>query len=94
MIGFVGLVVAGAAFLLRRTRGVDLRQPTEDQAEGMAKPLARLALRHVPAHLLNADLLDILSFGAATGAYLNDGPLTEPLYEDPGIPDDLQENQR
>jgi hypothetical protein len=90
----VGLVLAvgsvAAAVVRWRTRK-ELRRPTDEQADRIAAPLARIGLRYVPAHLLNADLFDLVSAGAAVGVYLNDGPL---LYEraEP-IPDNLQEAQ-
>jgi hypothetical protein len=84
LIGVLGLVVAGAAFALRQWARRELRKPTKAQEERIAAPLARIALRHVPAHLLNATLMDTLTAGGAVGVYLNDGPITTPTYDDAG----------
>jgi hypothetical protein len=87
----VGLVLAvgsiAGAVIRWRTRK-ELRRPTDGQADRIAAPLARIGLRHLPAHLLNADLMDGISAGAALGVYLNDGPLLFERAQD--IPDDLQ----
>lgn len=92
LIGALGLVVAAAAFALRQWARRELRKPTAAQEDRIGRPLARIALRHVPAHLLNADLMDVLAAGGAVGVYLNDGPLTEPMHVDPGqLPNQDQE---
>ena len=91
---FVGLVLmaaVGAAALAKWRLRAKLRQPTTGQARDIAAPLARIALRHFDASWLNADLGDLLMAGAATGAYVNDGPLLGPLHPDAGMPDNLQE---
>lgn len=89
--GLLGLAVAGLAVLVRLRRGATLRRPTKQELDDVAAPLARLALAHVPAGILNADLANLAAAGAATGAYLSNGPLIEHPYTDPGLPADLQE---
>jgi hypothetical protein len=88
--GVLGLVVTGVALLVRLRRGVQLRRPTKTELDDIAKPLAGLATRHVPAGILNKDLGDVIAAGAAAGAYLNNGPLIEHDYVDDGLPDNLQ----
>lgn len=88
--GVLGLVVTGVALLVRLRRGVQLRRPTKAELDDIAKPLAGLATRHVPAGILNRDLGDIIAAGAAAGAYLNNGPLIEDVYIDNGLPDNVQ----
>lgn len=91
LVGVLGLAaVAGAAAVRWRFRR-KLRQPTQTQSHDIAAPLASILLRHFDASWINKDLADVLAAGAATGAYLNDGPLLTPLAPDPGIPDNLQE---
>lgn len=92
VVGLLAVVVGVATLAIRWTRGRALRPPTDGQAEGIARPLARLGLRHLPAEIFNADLVDALTAATAVTGYLTDGPLTEPLDLEPDIPDDLQES--
>ncbi|HWB34594.1 MAG TPA: hypothetical protein VHA75_01070 [Rugosimonospora sp.] len=78
-IGLVGLVV-------RLRHDARLRKPTGKQLDDMAAPLARLALRYVPAEALSPTLLDVTGFVAATTEWLGDGPLLERAQVDPGVP--------
>lgn len=90
--GLLGLVVVGAAGLVRWRTKRKLRRPTVRQIDDIAAPLARIALRTADLSWLNPTLADLIAAGAATGEYLSDGPLLEgPEYDD-GIPDDLQED--
>jgi hypothetical protein len=91
MIGALGLVVAGAVFLVKLRTKRKLRQPTKSQYRDIAEPLARLALRHADVSWLNPDLVDIIAAGSATGAYLNDGDLLEGSATDSGVPADLNQ---
>ncbi|HET6215339.1 MAG TPA: hypothetical protein VFE14_20910 [Micromonosporaceae bacterium] len=84
--GLIGLVVVGAAALIAHRRGRELRQPTGEQLDDIAAPIARIALRHVPAGLLSADLADAMLAASATGAYLSDGPLLSDRLVDTGLP--------
>jgi hypothetical protein len=95
LIGLLGLAVVGAGLLVRwRTRNNRrLRAPTDKQLRQMAEPLAAIGLRHFDSDLFNRDVADLTRAGAALGAYITDGPLTQP-NTDPGLPDLTdQENQ-
>lgn len=87
--GLLGLVVAGAAMVVRWRAGRELRRPTKGQLDDISAPLARIGMRHVPAGLLNADLADSLAAGAALGAYVSAGPLIEHVGVDAGVPQGL-----
>lgn len=89
MVGVLGLVVAGAAFVVRLRTRRKLREPTSQQRRDIAAPLGRILLRRADLTLLGPDIADLLQAGAATGAYLGDGDLLGPLDLDAGIPDDL-----
>lgn len=82
--GIIAVVAVGVAFVVRWRLKANLREPTEKQAEEIAKPLARIGLRHVPAAKLNPDLLDATQAAAAFGKYLKAGPLLERAYDNPG----------
>lgn len=77
--GLIGLAVSAVAFLLIRTRGVQLRRPADDQTDAMAEPLARIMLRHVPIDRF-PDLVDAIELANAAGEYISDGPLFETVY--------------
>jgi hypothetical protein len=91
MVGLVGIVVAGAAFLVRMRYRRKLREPTRQQTTDVAGPLGRILLRHADLTWLGPDIADGIKAAAATGAYLNDGPLLLGDAVDPGVPDQLQE---
>jgi hypothetical protein len=93
VVGLIALVAVAAGALVKWRLRRKLRTPDDTQSRNIAEPLARLALRHFDAAWLNKDLADLLQAGAATGAYINDGPLLQPLYPDDGVPPDLQEDQ-
>lgn len=86
--GLLGLLMLGVAGLVRWSRRgrVQLRQPTPEQLDDIAAPLARIAMRHVPAALLTPDLVDAGLAGAAVANYVNDGQLVAPVDVDPGVP--------
>lgn len=90
VVGCLGLVVLAAAGLVRWRLRAQLRRPTDDHLEDVAGPVARILMRHVDLSKLPADLGDVIAAGTAVGHYVNDGPLIEAYYEDPGMPDDLQ----
>ena len=94
----IAVVVVGVALgvgaLIRWRVQAKLRPPTRPQAKDIAAPIARIAKRHLDLSWLNADLKDVIEAGVATGAYLDDGPLLEPIYPDAGVPDNLQEAQQ
>lgn len=91
MIGVLGVITAGAAFLVQWRLGRKLREPTTGQRRDIATPLGRILMRRADLALLGPDIADLLQAGAATGAYLGDGPLLHPLHPDAGVPADLQE---
>lgn len=89
--GLLGLVAAGAALLVQ-VRGRTLRRPSKDHLNDMARPLARIGLRHVDTGVINADLIDVINAGTVLGDYLTEGPLTSPgKPTDAGVPADLQQ---
>jgi len=93
-IGVMGIVFAGAAFVVRWRTRRRLREPSKQQLTDIASPLGRILLRHADLGWLSADISDGLKSAAATGAYLNDGPLLLAGDDiDPGIPPNLQEEQ-
>lgn len=96
VVGLLGLLVSGIAFLvqLRAGRGVIMRRPTRDESRDIAAPLARIALRHADLSLLGPTVADVIAAGGATGAYLTNGPLLG--YDgsvDDGVPPNLQEDE-
>ena len=91
IIGILGVVATGAALLVRWRAQRKLREPTAGQRRDIATPLARILMRRADLSMLGPDIGDLLQAGAATGAYLGDGPLLGPLHTEPGIPDNLQE---
>jgi len=90
MIGLVGVLAAGSAFLVtQRYRGRrTLRTPTDDQAREIAEPATEILIRHAKMVKMFPDLVNVLELIAATGAYLNDGPLTIPRYDAGDMPQD------
>lgn len=64
---------------LRTGRARTLRPMTPENAEDLATAAAAIAARHVPAHLLHPDLVDLIRAGNALGSHLREGPLTMPL---------------
>lgn len=90
--GLLALAFSGAALVVQYSRRRRLRKPTRDQYDGMARPLAKIGLRHVDPGVINADLVDLIAFGVAAGDYVSDGPLTTagPAI-DAGVPTNLQE---
>lgn len=90
--GLLALGFSAAAMVVQFTRRRQLRKPTREQYDGMARPLAKIGLRHVEIGALNADLFDVIAFGTAAGDYVSDGPLTTAGRDtDPGVPANLQE---
>lgn len=86
VVGIVATLVS--AVLLRGPRPRELRRPTDEQADAIAAPLARIAGRHVPAAVLAPDLMDGIAAAAAVGNYIAEGPITSPAYDAGQLPDD------
>lgn len=81
--GLIGVLALGAAWLVQmRSAGHrTLRKPTKTQQNDIARPLAQIASRHVPADLLHADLGDAIQALTAAGAYITSGPLVTPAVQ-------------
>lgn len=95
VIGGLLLIVTGALGLLtvRRSGGTkEFRQPTPDERDDIARPLARIAVRHFPLDLIGEDLADVTEAIVAGHEYVMAGPLTYPT-EQPNVlgPDDTED---
>lgn len=78
------LAVTGLAALLARRTGREFRKPTKVQADDIAAPIARIAVRHLPMDLLGPDLMDAGIASSAIAGYLfDDGPLVQRWAGDP-----------
>lgn len=77
MIGLVGLLFVGGAWMFRQRTKTALRVPTEAETQAIAVPLARLTARHADLSVIGPDLADVVEAGSAFGAYLAKGPLRE-----------------
>lgn len=88
MIGAVGVLAMVGAFLVNQRYGGrrTLRTPTDAQAAEIAEPAAEILLRHAKMARAVPDLIDGLELIAATGKYLNAGPLTIPRYDAGDMP--------
>jgi hypothetical protein len=65
-------------------RGWELRQPTDDELRGMGDPLGRIAGRHLPQGVVNADLLDAADFADGVRRYVTADALLIPTHAEPG----------
>ena len=82
LMGLVAIAAAGAALALRYWRRVQLRLPTDDELDGISRPLASIALRHVPIDLAPKLIRDAVDGGLAAraaAAYVEAGPLVRPI---------------
>lgn len=68
-------VVAGLAALGLARVGRQLRRPSKDETRAVARPIARILVRHVPADMITADLADLGEAGAAVSDYVSAGPV-------------------
>lgn len=86
--GLLGVVaLAGAWIVQRRTRQErTLRQPSDDELDDIALPLARIAARFVPASVLVPTLTDGIMAASAAGAYVTNGPIIVPNVRIPKEP--------
>jgi hypothetical protein len=93
VVALTGIGITAAAVAVRRFRGRRLRKPTTTQVRAFARPVADILLRHFDLVRLNKDLASAVEAAGAVGAYIDDGPLTEPdtYARDSGVPHDLQE---
>lgn len=93
--GLLIIVTASLSWLSYRSRGKTMRQPTPEQRDDIARPLARAAVRHLDLTLLGPTFGDLMEATVATHDYLLDGPLlTTPADDTPawGTPDDDEDN--
>lgn len=93
--GLLGLALAIAAGLLKRSSRRVLRTPTKSQLKDISDPLGRMLVRHADMSALGPDLTDFIQAGSATGAYLTEDRLITHATVDPGPigdPDNWQEN--
>jgi len=96
VLGTIIRIVARVAGRILINAGRQLRQPTRDQADAFAAPVARILVRHLPAAKVPADLVDLAAAGEAVDAYLADGPVTARAHPavvhvgmvPPDVPDD------
>jgi hypothetical protein len=93
LIGLGGIAVGIAAWLVRARLQRRLRRPTEGEMGDIVTPIGQILHRRWATVLgkFGPDVADLILAGAAAGAYVNNGPLTEWDSPDPGIPDNLQE---
>lgn len=77
-LGYLILGLIAAAGLTLRSRHKTLRTPDRQQLDAMSRPLARVACRHLPMHLLGPDVLDLTKAARATSDYATAGPLVIP----------------
>ena len=92
--GLIGLTVLMVGWLVEWLKpGHTVREPTDEQTMDIAKPLGRIATRHLPAEILTGDVADGISAGTATAAYLRDGDLIIPkVQNDAGVPAGLNDD--
>jgi hypothetical protein len=76
--GILSVTAGALAVILART-GRQLRRPTRDENRAIARPLARIFVRHVPAEFITADLADLGEAGAAIEEYVAAGPVAPRL---------------
>ncbi|WP_163570763.1 hypothetical protein [Fodinicola feengrottensis] len=77
MVGVVGLVFLGGAWMYRQRTRQKLRMPTDTESRRIAAPLGRIAARHADLGILGPDLTDVILAGTAFGAYVNKAPLAD-----------------
>lgn len=87
--GRVAATLIGALLMLMgwaasHRRGWELRQPTDDELRGMGDPLGRIAGRHLPQGVVNADLLDAADFADGVRRYVTADALLIPTHAEPG----------
>lgn len=83
--GVLNIALSLADIVIRRLRGRKVRQPSRDQVDDIAEPLASLAIRHLDMTKFGPDLADIVAAGGAASGYMREGPMTEPLEEQPPV---------
>lgn len=91
----LALVAEAAGWLLSR-RGYDLRPPTDDETDAVARPVARILDRHVGTQWLNDDILDGVAAASGVTAYAKTKPLRRAGLDagdelDPTLPEGYEE---
>lgn len=88
IVGVVAGVAALAALAVRvSSKGQRrLRQPTPEQQDQIAAPVARILNRRANLAMLGPDIGDALAAAAALGEYIGAGPLVERAAADPNLP--------
>jgi len=76
--GLLAAVLRTLGWQLGRA-GLELRQPTNPQLDGIAAPAGRILARFLPAELISGTLVDVAELSAATNDYLLDGDAGTPL---------------
>lgn len=67
------LIVATEAIVGRAGR--EFRRPEEHQIDGVAQPLARIAVRHLDLSYISDDLMDLTEAGGELSGYILEGPV-------------------
>lgn len=84
VIGGLFVIVVTSLSVLARRRGKEFRQPTPEQRDDVARPLARIAVRHLPLDLIGEDLADATEAAVAVHEYAMDGPIVRAPHVDHG----------
>lgn len=87
VLGGLLLLLTGTLGVLLARQGRTLRQPTPAQRDGMAEPVARIAVRHLPLDALGPDLADATAAVVAVHGYIADGALITQVRAEPINPD-------
>lgn len=75
VLGGLLLLLTGTLAMLASRQGKSFRQPTPQQRDDIADPLARIAVRHLPLEALGPDLADATAAAVSVHSYVMDGPL-------------------
>ncbi len=72
--GLLKMAVVVVEAVMKRA-GREFRRPEEHQLDGVAQPLARVAVRHLDVSYISDDLMDLTEAGGALSDYILDGPV-------------------
>ena len=75
VIGGLFVILVTTLSVLARRSGREFRQPTPEQRDDVARPLARIAVRHLPLDVIGPDLADATEAAVAAHNYAMDGPI-------------------
>ena len=76
VIGGLIVILTATLGILAQRSGRSFRQPTPQQRDEIANPLASIAVRHLPLDVIGEDLADVTQAAVATHSYIMAGPLT------------------